>query len=36
MRAFKLVTEAKHSIKEFVLQAGPRASLYGYLYKIDM
>jgi len=31
MRAFKLVTEAKHCIRQFVLQAGLNAVLYGYI-----
>jgi len=28
---FKLVTEAKHCIRQSVLQAGPNAILYGYI-----
>ena len=31
MQAFKLVTEAKHCIRQFVLQAGPNAILYGHV-----
>ena len=30
MRSFKLVTEAKHCIRQSVLQAGPNAILYSY------
>jgi len=30
-RAFKLVTEAKHCIRQSVLQAGPNAILYSYI-----
>jgi len=31
VRAFKLVTDAEHCIRQFVLQAGPNAILYGYI-----
>ena len=31
MRSFKLVTEAKHCIRQSVLQAGPNAILYSYM-----
>jgi len=31
VRTFKLVTEDKHCMRQFVLQAGPNAILYGYL-----
>jgi len=31
VQAFKLVTEAKHCIRQFVLQAGPNAILYGHV-----
>jgi len=31
MRAFKLVREARQYIRQFVLQAGPNAILYGYI-----
>jgi len=31
MLSFKLVTEAKHCIRQSVLQAGPNAILYSYI-----
>jgi len=31
VRAFKLVREARQYIRQFVLQAGPNAILYGYI-----
>ena len=31
MRSFKLVTEAKHCIRQSVLQAEPNAILYNYI-----